>query len=297
MLAINMTGDCLRSCSMYITYALEKVRDEEQHLHLKGQAYSTSRSRSPSQNLSQAMLTDSPGNGSVTHPELSTSQMASRILKVYADLVCLPGDTANIMKFAKTVTNKVRISCHKGSLADCKQWLLNLLVSDDSEVVTQVTRILARLLVVNGSSYVKRFSEETGGMIILQHRLHGWCHVPAIWRTCLAILFGRDIADIELEKPFNLYGLVDDFLGTSKSPRFHPQILPVLISMMQSALKALNLESSDIQSSASDRSATAPVSASHGNEDESLNSKMSEPKIENNSSLTGMCFAYFTATH
>ncbi|KAL8899813.1 MAG: hypothetical protein Q9207_006001, partial [Kuettlingeria erythrocarpa] len=265
MLSINLTGDCLRSCSMYITYALEKVRDEEQDL--QRQVYSRSRSRSPNQSLDQPAANDPACNESMTNSELSTIQMASHVLKVYADLVCLPGDTANITKFSKTVTNK---------------WLLNLLVSNDSQVVTQVTRLLARLLVVNGSSYVKRFSEEAGGMVILRHRLQRWCYVPAVWRTCLAILFGRDIAGVELGRPFNLFSLVDDLMGNGKSPDLYPQIIPVLMSMMQSALKALDLGISEVQASASDKPDIAPTNRSHGSE-EQLVSKMSEPKLENRS--------------
>lgn len=291
MLAINLTGDCLRSCSMYITYALEKVRDEEQDLQRQG--YSRSRSKSPNQSVDQPAVNDVGRNESMTNPELSTIQMASRVLKLYADLICLPGDTANIMKFSKTVTNKVRTLFLVKLLIDSMQWLLNLLVSNDSHVVTQVTRLLARLLVVNGRSYVKRFSEEAGGMVILRHRLQRWYHVPAVWRTSLAILFGRDIAGVELGRPFNLFSLVEDLMGNGKSPNLYPQIIPVLISMMQSALKALNLGSSDAQASASDKPDIAPSSRSHSSE-EQLMSKKSEPKSENSSS--GRCLAYLTAT-
>lgn len=111
MLAMQMTGENLRSCAMYITYALEKARSEQKHVQIEG--YSSSMSRSPNRSLGPENVSNSSYHRDKTDVELSTSQMASRILKLYADLVCLPGDTVNISKFAKTVTNKVRIARHE----------------------------------------------------------------------------------------------------------------------------------------------------------------------------------------
>ncbi|KAI4150706.1 MAG: hypothetical protein LQ341_001049, partial [Variospora aurantia] len=220
ILAVNITGDCLRSCAMYITYALEKAREEEQQPQER--TYAGSTSKNPVEVRGAAITSDPSFHGDGKDFEVSTSQKASHVLKLYADLLCLPGNSGNMLKFAKTVTNK---------------WLLNLLVSDNAEVVTQVMRILARLLVVSGHNYVQRFSEETGGTMILQHRLQHWCHVTAVWRACFAILFGRDIAGVDFARPFSLFSLMDEYAADGSDQTFHPEILPVLVAMMQNGLK------------------------------------------------------------
>lgn len=40
-------------------------------------------------------------------PQLSRSQIAFRVLSLYADALCKVGEVINIKKFARTVTNKV----------------------------------------------------------------------------------------------------------------------------------------------------------------------------------------------
>ncbi|KAL8836045.1 MAG: hypothetical protein Q9170_003058 [Blastenia crenularia] len=121
--------------------------------------------------------------------------------------------------------------------------------------------MLARLLVVNEHIYFKRFCEETGGIAILRHRLQRWWFVPAIWRACFAILFGCDISGIDLEGPFNAFGLVEDFVANGGCKALHPEILPVIVALMQSGLRALHQEDSGTprsQAYASNRSSTSP---------------------------------------
>ena len=136
-----------------------------------------------------------------------------------------------------------------GTLANASKWLLNLLVSDHPEVIILVSKILGRLLVLNGKSYIKRFSEETGGMIILQNRLQCWWPLPAIWRVCFAILLGCDTSTIEFERQFSLFTLVDDFVANGKCKALHPEVFPVIVALMQSGFKALHGESTSTRDS------------------------------------------------
>ncbi|KAL8810939.1 MAG: hypothetical protein Q9200_002183, partial [Gallowayella weberi] len=147
MLAINMAADHLRSLAMYITYAVEQDQTEGQKLRTNPDG--DSGSRSPAMKLKPPFDRSHVSRSHHSNIQLSAGQIAVRLLNLFADVVCLPGDTDNINKFTKTVTNK---------------WLLHLLISDDDQIIIQTTRILARLLVFNGQSYVKRFNEETGGM-------------------------------------------------------------------------------------------------------------------------------------
>lgn len=114
-------------------------------------------------------------------------------------------------------------------------------------------------MVVNGQSYIKRFSEETGGMVILQHRLQRWWFLSAIWRTCFAILFGCDIGKVDFERPFNLFSLMDDFVANGKCKKLHPEVLPVIVALLQSGLKVLHRGNAALpmsQSHTSKRTAT-----------------------------------------
>ncbi|KAL8804345.1 MAG: hypothetical protein Q9182_002627 [Xanthomendoza sp. 2 TL-2023] len=246
MLAINMAADHLRSLAMYITYAVEQDQTGEQKVRTKPS--SDLGGRSPVMMLNSLFDRSHASHSHHSNNQLSAGQIAVQLLNLLADVVCLPGDNDNINKFTKTVTNK---------------WLLHLLISDDDQIIIQTTRILARLLVFNGQSYVKRFNEETGGMVILRHRLeHRW-HLPAVWRICLSILFGRDISCIDLGRPFSLFCLVDDFGADSKSKVLYPEIFPVIIAMVQSGLGHIGQEFPERQMS----------------KDEARNNSLAEPSV------------------
>ncbi|KAL8704722.1 MAG: hypothetical protein Q9201_002146 [Fulgogasparrea decipioides] len=242
-----MTADHLRSLAMYITYALEKAEREQQIL--QSRTFSDSDSRITIQTQTPRATTGQVSMQDLASSELTTRKIAIRLLGLYADVVCLQGDTNNIAKFSKAVTNK---------------WLLHLLVSKEDQIVTLASTILARLLVLNGQIYIERFSEETGGMVILQHRLQDWWHLSAIWRICFAILFGCDPALIDFQRPMNLFTLVDDFVGDGKCTTLHPEILPVLVRLLQGGLETISREQLDTPNSQLHRSNRSTTSqASH----------------------------------
>lgn len=128
-------------------------------------------------------------------------------------------------------------------------------------MVILAAKILARLLVVNGSNYVKKFAEKTGGIIIMQHRLRRWWNIPTIWPICFAILFGRDIATVNLERTFDLFSLLESFAPESQAKVMYPEMLPVLTAMLQSGLKAIARDQKDPDSPLAERTngtATTP---------------------------------------
>ena len=72
----------------------------------------------------------------------------------------------------------------------------------------------------------------------MQYRLKRWWSMTSLWMLCLTILFGRDIAQIDLDKPFDLYTLMSTF-PPSKTKVVYPQVIPVLVGLLQSGLKAV----------------------------------------------------------
>ncbi|KAA8567980.1 hypothetical protein EYC84_008410 [Monilinia fructicola] len=152
-------------------------------------------------------------------PIMTKRQLGNRVLGMYTELLCEKGTTSNIRKFARTVTNK---------------WLLHLLTEDDPQVVVLGSKILARLVVVHGSSYASKFSSKTGGFTIMRHRLKRWWDIPTLWPICFSILFGLDVADINFDQPFDLYNLLETF-STGKIA--YSNVLPVIMMMLQHGVK------------------------------------------------------------
>jgi hypothetical protein len=111
-----------------------------------------------------------------------------------------------------------------------------LLTEDEPEVVVLGTKILARLLVVHGSGYVSKFAEKTGGFAIMRHRLKRWWDMPPLWPICFSVLFDQDVADIDYERSFEFFSLLESF-GSSKV--VYSGILPVIVAMLQQGLNSL----------------------------------------------------------
>lgn len=124
------------------------------------------------------------------------------------------------------------------------------MTEDEPQVVVLGTKILARLLVIHGSSYVTKFTDKTGGFTIMRNRLKRWWDIPTLWPICFSILFNHDVAEIDYERPFELFSLLESF-GTNKV--VYPNILPVIISMLQQGLSSLLRSQDDPDSPLSDR--------------------------------------------
>jgi beige protein homolog 1 len=106
-------------------------------------------------------------------------------------------------------------------------------------VVVLGAKILARLLVVNGPSYVKKFAEKSGGFTIMKHRLKSWWNTPGIWTICFAILFDRDVASIDFERDFDLFNLTDLFTNNPRVKVVYPEVFPVITAMLETGLRAI----------------------------------------------------------
>lgn len=100
------------------------------------------------------------------------------------------------------------------------------------------TKILARLLIVHGNSYSKKFTDKNGGYTVLKHHLRRWWNIPILWPICFSVLFGQDIALLDLDKPFDTQGLLDLFVAGSELHIVYPEMLPVITEMLKSGLRS-----------------------------------------------------------
>lgn len=112
-------------------------------------------------------------------------------------------------------------------------------------IVALAAKILARLLVVNGPAYMKKFAEKTGGIVIMQHYLRRWWSIPSIWPVCFAVFFGQDVASINIDRNFDLFNLLEAFNANDKICVTYPEVFPVLAGMLQNGFRAIIRDQTD----------------------------------------------------
>ena len=81
----------------------------------------------------------------------------------------------------------------------------------------------------------------------MQHRIKRWWRTSAIWQTCFAILFGHDVATLDMTKPFDPYNLLETFGAGEKTHVVYPEILPVLTAMLETGLRAVVSEETAVE--------------------------------------------------
>lgn len=95
-------------------------------------------------------------------------------------------------------------------------------------------RILSRLLIIHGHSYIYKFATKTGGFIIMKQRLKRWWHVPALWPVVFSMLYGIDVAKVDIDQPLDLFHLVETFRQDGKAAVGCPDVFPVIAGMLKS---------------------------------------------------------------
>lgn len=216
LLPQTLSAETLRSLALFVTFSVNK---RNMGLQLRKPTRREARQRS-----SSAGSTHTPKDEASSM--LSHFEIGMEVLRLYSELLCRKGDDGLIKKFAKTVTNK---------------WLLYLLSETSPEVVVLSTRILARLLVVHGETYVKKFKDtsKTSGFTVMAYRLKRWWHLPALWPAVFAVLFDLDVANLDLDRTFDLFGFIDLFANKKELSVVYPEILEVIMAMLQNGLRTI----------------------------------------------------------
>lgn len=229
LLQINFNGENARSLSLFVTYALHDNRASyaKKTLRPKASLLRMRRGTPPTLTPGSTPRSASPAQSGIEAAGLPLADLGIAILKLLSELLGDPQNPQEVVRFAKNVTGK---------------WLLYLLAESDQRVVVLGATILARVLVVNGASYVKKFADKTGGFILMKNRLRPWWNTPSIWTICFAILFDRDVATIDFERDFDVFNLVDIFIMRSPQSKLkicYPEIFPVISAMLDTGLRAI----------------------------------------------------------
>jgi hypothetical protein len=84
----------------------------------------------------------------------------------------------------------------------------------------------------------------------MRHRLRRWWDMPTLWPICFSILFNHDVADIDYDRSFDLFSLLETF---GKKTVVYPGMLPVIMAMLQQGLNSLLRTQDDPDSPLRDR--------------------------------------------
>lgn len=82
----------------------------------------------------------------------------------------------------------------------------------------------------------------------MRHRLKRWWHLPTLWPLCFAILFGQDVAKLDLERPFDLFGFLDAFAPDGEVKVVNPEVFGVIVAMLQAGVKVVVRDGKGVQS-------------------------------------------------
>ncbi|CAM1506109.1 Fc.00g057500.m01.CDS01 [Cosmosporella sp. VM-42] len=231
----NLSQEVLRSLSLFITYAFHSPPSSISRTPRPLSAVSRSSTPAPSR---RTTVTDA-GNTPFGLKFLTKKQLGVKVLSMYSRILCEKSNASHIKKFARTVTNK---------------WLLYLLAEDDPEVVVHGCKILARLLVIHGSTYTSKFAGKSGGFTIMANRLRRFWDIPTLWPICFSILFGYDVAGIDFDKNFDFFSLLEIF---GKRKVVYPEASVIITAMLQHGLKEVMRYQDDPDSPATNASPSA----------------------------------------
>ncbi|THC95250.1 hypothetical protein EYZ11_005289 [Aspergillus tanneri] len=203
-----LTADLLRSLALFITYAIHKPKEPSRLQKKKSIRF----------NSGPRQTEISVGHNNY----VSTIVVGTEMFRMYCSLLCNTHDHGPIKKFARAVTNK---------------WLLYLMCEDEPEIVVLATKIMARLIVIHGTSYSNKFAEKTGGYSIMRSCLKRWWNIPALWPVCFSVLLGLDIGKTDGDKRFDQLALSEMLYSGSQTQVVFPEMFLIIAEMIQSGLK------------------------------------------------------------
>ena len=70
----------------------------------------------------------------------------------------------------------------------------------------------------------------------MKQRLKRWWRVAPLWPILFAILFGVDVAKVDIERPLDLFHLVETFRHDGKATVGYPEIFPVIAGMLKAGV-------------------------------------------------------------
>ncbi|KAK4989327.1 Beige protein-like 1 [Elasticomyces elasticus] len=157
-----------------------------------------------------------------SQPTVSRAELGVKVLEMYTELLCSPGDPSHVKRFIKQVPSR---------------WMLHLLAETDPRVIILTTKIIAHAIVVHGRDLKHRFGDKKGGFATLRSRLKYFWKEPSLWLVVFSMIFGRDAALLDFGRAFTLFNLVETFAQDPSITVKEQEFVPVMMSMLEAGLR------------------------------------------------------------
>lgn len=108
MLTTNISAEALRALALYVTYAVHKPK-QRQPQPMRNARSLKQNSADVSRRATITAASPTPTRYQDSGIELSRLEVALEVLAMYTGLLCEKNDVTNIKKFARIVTNKVKV--------------------------------------------------------------------------------------------------------------------------------------------------------------------------------------------
>ncbi|CEG78631.1 hypothetical protein RMATCC62417_13208 [Rhizopus microsporus] len=157
-----------------------------------------------------------------------SAQMCNIVLEMLHDILCDKSiDPEYINRFASTITNR---------------WPLLFFAPNTNPFTALLAiRVLARLFISQGPSYVGKFKSASDGFLILRKLLPAYWNAAQIHETLILLMMGMDIADYPLQPFSGINGLRRCLQSDRDSKMIIPDVLPIVLNMWDEARKAVGL--------------------------------------------------------
>ncbi|KAL9082432.1 MAG: hypothetical protein Q9159_006421 [Coniocarpon cinnabarinum] len=209
------SSEAFRATALYITFAVStSARNAPKHLHI------TSHEQSPIQYTNPSSNTVLRPNEDSQNDRLPLFEVGLNVLNTFAKVLLEDKRGIHLRKFARTVTNR---------------WLLYLLSCEHESIVGPTMQILARLLVLQGPSYVSKFQETSSDFKILAMKLRRWWFVRSIWECLFAVLFGVDPFHVLAHGNFESSRVYDTIMTKKHHTLYCPAIFSVMVGLFEVA--------------------------------------------------------------
>ncbi|KAG1351442.1 hypothetical protein G6F62_002976 [Rhizopus arrhizus] len=156
------------------------------------------------------------------------AQMCNIVLEMLHDILCDKSiGSEYINRFASTITNK---------------WPLLFFTSNTNPfTVLLAIRILARLCVSQGTTYINKFRSMSEGLLVMRKLLPAYWNMPQLHETLVLIMMGIDVGDYPLQKYSGINNLRRCLQTNKDSKVIVPEILPIIADLWDEARKAAGL--------------------------------------------------------
>lgn len=105
----NLTAEVLRSLALFVTYAYHNSATSTSRTPRSAVGITPMRARTISSGPKRPPMHLSSASQDIPGDQLTRRELGNQVLQMYTNLLCERGNTSNIKKFARTVTNKVGV--------------------------------------------------------------------------------------------------------------------------------------------------------------------------------------------